>query len=134
MSKGRYYSAHAAAFRADLGRALPRDLMRDCTGRRPGATASVAARQFVLLALGTWGLVRFDTAAGWMPLAVVQGFTVFNFTVLLHEVVHHAVFARRRPRLERALGYLYAVPERHLGVAVHALAPRSPRRARVVRV
>ena len=46
----------------------------------------------------------------WIPLALVQGFTVFNFTVLLHEVVHHAVFERRRPRAERLLGLLYAVP------------------------
>jgi len=30
--------------------------------------------------------------------------------VLLHEVVHHAVFERRHPRAERALGLLYAIP------------------------
>src|SRR5690606_33004566 len=46
----------------------------------------------------------------WIPLAVLQGFTVFNFSVLLHEVVHHAIFRRRRPKLERFLGLLYAVP------------------------
>ena len=40
----------------------------------------------------------------------MQGFTVFNFTVLLHEVVHHTIFERRRPAAERALGWLYAVP------------------------
>ena len=46
----------------------------------------------------------------WIPLAFVQGFTIFNFTVLLHEVVHHTVFEHPRPRLDRALGWLYAVP------------------------
>ena len=40
----------------------------------------------------------------------MQGFTVFNFTVLLHEVLHDLVFAERRPIAERALGLLYAVP------------------------
>jgi fatty acid desaturase len=35
---------------------------------------------------------------------------VFNFTVLLHEVVHHTVFERRHPAFERALGWIYAVP------------------------
>jgi fatty acid desaturase len=40
----------------------------------------------------------------------VQGFTVFNFTVLLHEVLHHNVFQRRHPLAERVLGFLYAVP------------------------
>ena len=46
----------------------------------------------------------------WIPIALVQGFTVFNFTVLLHEVVHHTVFAERRPAAERLLAWLYAVP------------------------
>jgi fatty acid desaturase len=40
----------------------------------------------------------------------VQGFTIFNFTVLLHEVVHHTVFERAHRRVERLLGFLYAVP------------------------
>ncbi len=110
MSKGRYYAAHAAAFRAELAAAVPKGLVRDWHRRQPARHFAVAARQFVLLGLVTWALVRFDHPAVWIPLAVVQGFTVFNFTVLLHEVVHHAVFARRRPRLERMLGYAYAVP------------------------
>jgi fatty acid desaturase len=45
-----------------------------------------------------------------VPIAIVQGFTIFNFTVLLHEVVHHTIFVRRRPLAERILGLLYAVP------------------------
>ena len=53
---------------------------------------AVAVRQFVILALATWGLVAITNPLVWMPLAFVQGFTVFNFTVLLHEVVHHTVF------------------------------------------
>ena len=110
VSKGRYYAAHAAAFRADLGSAVPKDLVRDWHCRAPARHFAVAVRQFVLLGLVTFALVRLTHPALWMPLAVLQGFTVFNFTVLLHEVVHHAVFARRRPALERLLGYAYAVP------------------------
>src|SRR4051812_13174060 len=71
---------------------------------------AIAARQFTILALTTWGLIAFSRPLLWVPLALVQGFTVFNFTVLLHEVVHHTIFARRRPAAERALGWLYAVP------------------------
>jgi len=110
VSKGRHYAAHAAAFRADLASAVPRDAVRDWHRREPRRHFAVAVRQFALLGIATWALVRFDHPAVWIPLAAVQGFTVFNFTVLLHEVVHHAVFARRRPRLERLLGYAYAVP------------------------
>ncbi|MCU0249098.1 MAG: fatty acid desaturase [Vicinamibacterales bacterium] len=110
VSKGGYYAAHAAGFRADLGSAVRTDLVRDWHRRSPARHFAVAVRQFVLLGLVTVALVRLTHPALWMPLAVLQGFTVFNFTVLLHEVVHHAVFARRRPALERLLGYAYAVP------------------------
>src|SRR2546426_3223214 len=70
----------------------------------------VAARQFAILALATWGLIAVSNPLLWIPLAFVQGFTVFNFTVLLHEVVHHTIFEGSRPGAERLLGWLYAVP------------------------
>lgn len=105
-----YYSRHAAGLRADLGRVLTRAEMRDLHRKQAHRHLLVAARQFGVLVLAGWGLVVLTHPLAWIPLAVVQGFTVFNFTVLLHEVVHHAVFARRRPALERLLGYLYAVP------------------------
>jgi fatty acid desaturase len=110
VNKGHYYAAYAAAFRTELAAAVPRDVVRDLHRRQPARHLAVAARQFLLLGLATWALVRFAHPAVWIPLAIVQGFTIFNFTVLLHEVVHHAVFAGRRPRLERLLGHAYAVP------------------------
>ena len=105
-----YYSDHTVALRAELGQAVPRDLLRDLHTKMPHRHFLVAVRQFAILGLSTWGLIRFDHPAVWIPLAFVQGFTVFNFTVLLHEVVHHTVFDRRRPAAERLLGWLYAVP------------------------
>ena len=108
--KGHYYSQHAGALRAELGAAISRDVMRDLHRKEPLRHFAVAVRQFAILALATWALIRFENPLIWIPLAIVQGFTVFNFTVLLHEVVHHTIFERRRPRLERALGFLYAVP------------------------
>lgn len=105
-----HYSAHAGELRAELGRAVPRALMRDLHRKVPARHFLVAVRQFVLLGVCTWALIRFSHPAIWIPLAVLQGFTVFNFSVLLHEVVHHAIFRRRRPKLERFLGLLYAVP------------------------
>jgi fatty acid desaturase len=110
LGKGRFYAAHAVAFRADLSAAVPEAVVRDWHRREPARHFAVAARQFLLLGLATWALIRFAHPAVWIPLAVVQGFTVFNFTVLLHEVVHHAVFAGRRPLLERLVGYAYAIP------------------------
>jgi fatty acid desaturase len=108
--KSHYYSQHAVALRADLGAAISRQEMRRLHEKVAPRHFAVAARQFAILAAATWGLIEFENPLIWVPLAFVQGFTVFNFTVLLHEVVHHTVFARRHPRAERWLGYLYAVP------------------------
>ncbi len=105
-----YYSDHTAALRAELGQALPRDLLRQLHARSAARHLLIGGRQFAILALATWGLVRFDHPAIWLPLALVQGFTVFNFTVLLHEVLHRLVFERPRPAVERALALLYAIP------------------------
>jgi fatty acid desaturase len=108
--KSHHYSQHAAALRTELGGALTLDEMRAFHTRNGVRHLAIAARQFALLAVTTWALVSVTNALVWIPLAFVQGFTVFNFTVLLHEVVHHTVFDRRRPAAERVLGWLYAVP------------------------
>jgi fatty acid desaturase len=108
--KSHHYSRHAAPLRTELGDALTREQMRAFHTRNAARHAAVAARQFAMLALATWGLIVVTNPLIWIPLAFVQGFTVFNFTVLLHEVVHHTIFDRRRPAAERALGWLYAVP------------------------
>jgi fatty acid desaturase len=104
--KGHYYSQHAGPLRAELGAAIPRELMRELHRKVPARHFAVAVRQFAILAIATWALIRFEHPLVWIPIAIVQGFTVFNFTVLLHEVVHHTIFERRRPRLERAMGFL----------------------------
>jgi fatty acid desaturase len=108
--KNHHYSQHAAALRAELGAAISREQMRVFHTKTPSRHLLVAARQFAILGLSTWGLIALTSPLFWIPLAVVQGFTIFNFTVLLHEVVHHTIFHKRHPLAERALGFLYAVP------------------------
>ena len=75
-----------------------------------------AARHFVIaggLLLLTFSCVAVlwtvDAPWLWVPLSVVLGFCYFDFTVLLHEVVHNAIFDRKRPRLQTALGWFYAL-------------------------
>jgi fatty acid desaturase len=63
-----------------------------------------------LAAVAAWLATRTGNLLLWLPLSVFLGFTAFNFTVLLHEVVHHTVFDSRRPAADRLLGWLYAVP------------------------
>lgn len=108
--KTSFYSRSTTALKAELGRAVPHDALRALHHKSPARHLLVAGRQFAILALATWGLVHFSSLLAWIPLALVQGFTIFNFTVLLHEVVHHNVFERRHPRAERLLGLMYAVP------------------------
>src|SRR4051812_1850998 len=108
--KSHHYSQHSAGLRAELGAAITREQMRDLHRKQPVRHFAVTIRQFAILALATWGLIRYENPLVWIPLAFVQGFTIFNFTVLLHEVVHHTVFARRHQTAERFLGFLYAIP------------------------
>ena len=77
------------------------------SGRRHGV---VAGRQFLLAVVAIWLIVRFSDLWVWLPAAVLLGFLVFSFTVLLHEVVHHAVFRRRHGPGNRMLAWLYALP------------------------
>ena len=108
--KDHYYSKHAGPLRAELGEAISRDEMRELHRKSGVRHLIIAVRQFAILALATWALIYFENPLVWLPLAIVQGFTIFNFTVLLHEVVHHTVFQRRHPFAERLLGLIYAVP------------------------
>jgi len=82
--KSHYFSQHSVGLRGDLGRAITRDQMRVFHTKVPARHFVVAIRQFAILGLSTWGLIAFDQPWIWIPLALVQGFTVFNFTVLLH--------------------------------------------------
>jgi fatty acid desaturase len=108
--KPHYYSQHAIALRTELSHVLPLEALRAFYTKSAARHLLIAARQFGLLALATWGLLSTATPLLWVPLVLVQGFTVFNFTVLLHEVVHHTVFDTRRPAADRFLGWLYAIP------------------------
>src|SRR5262249_54163179 len=67
-------------------------------------------RQAVLFAAAFALAWTFDSLWVRIPCALVLGFIVFDGTVLLHEVVHKAVFDGDRPGAYRLLGLLYATP------------------------
>lgn len=108
--KSHFYSQHAAALRAELGAAIPRAQLQALHVKSGPRHLLIAARQFAILGVASWALISSANPLIWIPLALLQGFTIFNFTVLLHEVVHHTVFAGRRTGAERVLAWLYAVP------------------------
>lgn len=109
-TKGNFYAAASGDLRRELSRALPKSEIRRMHERRPAMHFAVVTWQFGLLFGASFGLWHLTNPWLWIPLAVVQGFTIFNFTVLLHEVVHDAVFHGRNTPLNRWLGYLYSFP------------------------
>jgi fatty acid desaturase len=108
--KGSFYAKATDELRRRLAAALPTDELRRLHERTPRKHFAWTGWQLMLLASASVGLWRFSSPLVFIPLALVQGFTLFNFTVLLHEAVHDAVFRERNTRRNRWLGLAYAVP------------------------
>jgi fatty acid desaturase len=105
-----YWTKASRDLRHRLNQAIPHEVLKELHRKSPARHLFVAARQFLLLAAASWAAWRFPQPWIWIPAALVSGWTVFNFTVLLHEAVHHAIFNGPHPRGDRILGILYAVP------------------------
>lgn len=111
MNERSHYAEATVDLRRRLGQAIPQDVLRDLHEPRPWRHFLLLGWQLTLLAGSAAGAVIFQRWWLWIPCSVVMGFSIFNFTVLLHEVVHRTVFRDRRSThgLER-LGWLYAFP------------------------
>jgi fatty acid desaturase len=107
---GHYWSKASKDLRHRLNKAIPHDVLKELHRKSPARHLAVAARQFLILAAASAIAWRFPQPWIWIPAAVVSGWTVFNFTVLLHEAVHHAIFNGPNPGGDRALGLAYAIP------------------------
>ena len=105
-----YYDQHARQLKRDLAAEVPTEALRELHQKRPLLHAVVAVANFGALALAGTAIVYFQHWYIWLPCAVIAGFAVFDFTVLLHEVVHRAVLTKASERGYRFLGLLYAMP------------------------
>src|SRR5450830_180615 len=105
-----YWARLTAELRARLAWEVPHEELKRLHRKSPARHALIAIRQFLLLGLSTWAAARFSHSAVWLPAAVVSGFTIFNFTVLLHDALHNAVWSGRRDRATRWLSRFYAFP------------------------
>jgi fatty acid desaturase len=103
-----FYAEATGALRRDLAGAVPRDVLRALHRCQAWRHFAVVGAQLAVLAAG----VALAAGGGWVwPLgSALIGLVIFNFTVLLHEVVHQNVFRRRRHWANRVLGLLYAAP------------------------
>ncbi|MGZ7041243.1 MAG: fatty acid desaturase family protein [Thermoanaerobaculia bacterium] len=105
-----YYAEHAQQLKRDLAAEVPTEELRLLHQKRPLLHALVAFSNFAGLAAAAVAIVAFDRWYLWLPFSLLAGFAVFDFTVLLHEVVHRAVVTNSNDRLYRFLGLLYAMP------------------------
>src|SRR5712692_8902937 len=82
-----------------LNAAVPHEVLKELHQKTPARHFLVVLRQMLLFAGALALSWSFDSLWVRVPCALVLGFIVFDGTVLLHEVVHKAVFDGDRPRL-----------------------------------
>src|SRR5947207_4909178 len=82
-----YYADHAQQLKRDLAAEIPVDELRALHQKRPLLHALLAAADFGALFGAAYAIAHFDRWYLWLPFAIVAGFAIFDFTVLLHEVV-----------------------------------------------
>ena len=74
-----------------------------------------------------WLSYRIENPWIWAPLAVLQGFVILSFIILLHEQVHNLIFSGPATVLgARARALLRASEGQHLGQPVQAVALGPP--------
>ena len=107
--KSHHYWKQVADLKQQVRDAIPHAELKELHRRRPAVHLAFAARQFAIVGLCGVALWHLTNPLYWIPLAVLQGFTIFNMTTLLHEVVHNSVFHATRKGWDRALGLAYAI-------------------------
>ncbi|MGH7441012.1 MAG: fatty acid desaturase family protein [Polyangiaceae bacterium] len=104
-----FYAQASVDLRRQLVLALPENELAALQRRRPRRHFAVLGALVSVLAASVTGSAHFERLAAWLSCSIVSGFAVFCFTVMLHEVVHNAVFDRNA-RANRVLGWMYAFP------------------------
>src|SRR5262245_36841751 len=105
-----FYDDHARQLKRDLAAEISTDELRQLHQKRPWLHALIAFANVAVLVASGVAIVYLDRWYFWLPFAVIAGFAVFDFTVLLHEVVHRAVLTQSHDGVYRFLSLLYAVP------------------------
>ena len=107
--KTKHYWKAVSPYKEVLNRTVSPEQLMALSEKKPAIHLAYAARQFAIV--GVCSVLLYRGGPWWLmlPLIVMQGFTFFNMTTLLHEVVHSAVFKKPKPAADRALGLLYAI-------------------------
>ncbi len=106
MAKSFYY-IHAGELNRELKNAIPVEQLKQLHRKRPLLHFALAARQLAILIAMPLLIYFFPTPYVVVPAIILQGFTVFNFSILLHEVVHKCIFNKDPRNWNGRLGQIY---------------------------
>jgi len=84
--KSHHYWKAVDSFKRQLSEAIPHAELKALHERSGPRHLAYAARQFAIILACSWALWRLESPWLWLPFAVLQGFTFFNMTTLLHEL------------------------------------------------
>lgn len=110
VQKHRYYWNHIGDLKRELGSALPREDLRALHRPVVWKHFLVVFRHLAVVGLCGWGLWQSQYVWLWPLAALIQGFNILGFLILVHEAVHQTIFEKKRPFWEKLLGRLYAFP------------------------
>lgn len=102
------YAAATFELRRELNSFLDRKTLIQLHTKQPLRHGFALFRQIILLSMSSVVLWLFSDPLTVILAATVSGFTLFNFTVLLHEQLHDLIFQKPHPVLNRVLGQIYA--------------------------
>jgi len=105
-----YFHRAIGDLRKRLTAAVPHEVLKELHRKSPARHFAVALRQLAFFAAAFALSWHFESLWVRIPCALVLGFVIFDGTILLHEVVHKAVFDGDRPGAYRLLGLVYALP------------------------
>ncbi len=108
--KAGHYHRSIGDLKRRLSAAVPHEVLRELHRKEPVRHFAVVLRQVLLFAAAFAAGWVFESAWVRGAAAIVLGLCVFDGTILLHEVVHRAVFREDRSLAYRLLGLLYALP------------------------
>lgn len=105
-----YYAHHVGDLKKRLKETLNHSRLKDLHQVRPWRHFLTVGR--LVLATLLCGAALWQTRWPWLwvPAALVQGFNILGYIILLHEQVHECIFRGRYPMLHRLLGLAYAFP------------------------
>lgn len=110
MKNHNFYYQHQGDLKQRLKASIDHTRLKELHKVRPWRHLLVVVRLAAMTLLCGWGLWQTAWPWLWVPAAIVQGFNILGFIILLHEWVHDSIFKLKHPRLTAILGGLYAFP------------------------